>query len=134
MVSEQSTAISVDVSNIGGAEGTYTVILEIDGVQTDTQDVMVGPETTQQVSFIAAIKGAGIRTIDVNDLTTTLKVLKPAEFKTERLVVSPTEVVAGRSCTVTIDVTYIGEVEGDYEVCLRLDGEVAEIKEVTFAT
>lgn len=35
----QSTTISVDVSNSGEAEGTYPVILKIDGTQTDEKSI-----------------------------------------------------------------------------------------------
>lgn len=62
------------------------------------------------------------------------KVLKPAEFKVENLVVLPDEVTAGESTTVTVDVTNIGEVGGDYEVTLTVDGEVTEAKKVTLTT
>ena len=40
--------------------------------------------------------------------------LKPAEFKVESLTVSPTEVMTYQKCTVTVDVTNIGEVKGIY--------------------
>ncbi|MFC2041800.1 CARDB domain-containing protein [Chloroflexota bacterium] len=58
---------------------------------------------------------------------------KPAEFNTEALVISPTEVTKGRSSTVTVDVTNIGEIEGDYQVTLRVNDEIAETKKVTLA-
>jgi len=129
--SGQSATISVDITNAGGTEGTYPVILKIDGVQIDEQNVTVGPATTQQASFTIAKEETGSYTVGVSGLTATLKVLKPAEFKVEALTVSPTEVVAGTSITVTVDVTNIGEVEGDCQVTLRVNGEVTETKKVT---
>ena len=132
----KSATISVDISNTGGAEGTYLVILKIDGVQVDDQNVTVAPEATETVSFTIAKEEPGSYTIDVNGLTATLtvlKALKPAEFKVESLIVSPAEVITGRSSTVTVDVTNIGEIKGDYEVTLRVNDEVTETKKVTLA-
>ncbi len=134
--SGQSTTISVDITNPGGAEGTYTAILKIDGVQTDVQDVTVSPGANQQAIFIFTGEQVGTHSIDINGLTATLKVLKPlkpAEFRVESLVVSPSEVVKGKSNTVTVEVTNIGEVEGDYQVTLRVNDEVTETKKVTIA-
>lgn len=129
--SRQSATISVDITNTGGAEGTCPVVLKIDSVQTDVQNVTVGPGATQQASFTVTREEAGSYTVEINGLAATLKVLKPAEFKTEALVVSPTEVAAGGSSTVTVGVTNIGEVEGDYEVILRVNDEVTDTKKVT---
>jgi hypothetical protein len=129
----QSTTISVDVIHTGGPEGTYLVILKIDGVQVDDQNVAVASGATQSASFTVTKEEPGSYIIAVNGLTKTLRVLKPAEFKTETLVVSPTEVLAGWSATVTVDVTNIGEVKDDYEVTLKVDDKAVETKKVTVA-
>ncbi|HEY94936.1 MAG TPA: hypothetical protein G4O15_08375 [Dehalococcoidia bacterium] len=57
--------------------------------------------------------------------------LKPAEFKVESLDVSPDEIVTYEKCTVSVDVTNIGEVEGVYNINLCLNDEVVETKQVT---
>jgi len=77
----QSATISVDITNTG-AEGTCPVILKIDGVQTDIQNVTVGPGATQQASFTVTREDVGSYTVEINGLAATLKVLKSAEFKT----------------------------------------------------
>ena len=56
---------------------------------------------------------------------------KPAEFTVASLSISDDEIERYRSCTVTVDVTNIGEVEGDYEVTLCVDDEIVETKQVT---
>ncbi|MFC1966339.1 alpha/beta hydrolase fold domain-containing protein [Chloroflexota bacterium] len=131
--SGQSATVSVEIANNGGAEGSYPVILKIDGIQVDEKNVTVGPEATQQVTFTVTREESGSCNVDVNGLTAILRVLKPAEFKVESFVVSPNEVTEGGSCTVTVDVTNLGEVEGDYEATLRVNDEVQETKTVTIA-
>lgn len=129
----QSATISVDVIHTGGPEGIYLTVLKIDGVQIDDQSVTVAPGATQSASFIVAKEEPGSYTVEVNGLMASLKVLKPAEFKTEALVVSPTEVLAGWSATVTVDATNIGEVQGDCEVILKVNNKAVETKKVTVA-
>lgn len=129
----ESTTISVDISNSGGAEGTYHLILKIDGVQIDDENVTVGPGVTRSASFTVCREEAGSYTVKVDGLTTTLVVLRRAEFQMDKLIVSPTEVLAGRLAMVTVDVTNIGEVDGDCEVTLRVNGRVLETNNVTIA-
>lgn len=131
--SGQSATVSVEIANTGGAEAPYPVMLKINGIQVDEKNVTVGPGTAQQVAFSVTRTESGSCNIDVNGLTATLRVLKPAEFKVESFVVSPTEVTEGGSCTVTVDVTNLGEVEGDYEAILRVNDGVQESKTMTIA-
>ncbi|MFC2006250.1 CARDB domain-containing protein [Chloroflexota bacterium] len=131
--SGESATVYVDITNTGGAEGTYTVVLRIDGVETDNSNVTVAAGTTLQASFSITREEAGDYSIDVNGLTTTLKVLKPAEFEVKSLVVSPPEVTKGGSCTVTVEVVNIGDVAGEYEVALKVNDEIVDTEMVTLA-
>jgi len=56
---------------------------------------------------------------------------KPAEFTVESLAISDDEIERYQSCTISVDVTNIGDVKGDYEVTLYVDDEVVETKQVT---
>lgn len=48
------------------------------------------------------------------------KQVETPEFMIENLVISPAEVTPGENVTVTVDVTNVEEVEGDYEVVLKV--------------
>jgi len=54
---------------------------------------------------------------------------KPAEFKLSNLAVSPASVETGKTVTVSVTVTNVGEETGDYKAELRVDG--SKVKEET---
>jgi len=89
---DQRSAVSVDVTNTGGAEGSYTVILKLDSTEAEEQQVAIGPGDTRQATFSVTSEKAGSCAIDVNGLAATLVVKepsKPAEFQLANLVISP---------------------------------------------
>jgi len=55
----------------------------------------------------------------------------PAAFTVSDLAISPAEVVAGKALNVSVLVTNTGDLKGDYEVTLLVDGEPAGNKLVT---
>lgn len=57
----------------------------------------------------------------------------PAQFELANLTVSPEVATAGESCTVSMDVANIGEVEDVYEVILKLNGQVVEKKYIAIS-
>lgn len=131
--SGQSVTVSVNITNTGSAEGICPVLLKLDGVQIDNQNIAVGPGNNQSASFQITREAAGTYTIDVNGLITTFKVLEPANFQVSKLVITPTELLRGSSSAVTVNVTNVGEVGGDYEVILKVNGEAVQTKKVAVA-
>ncbi len=65
----QSVTISVAVANTGDAEGTYEVILKIDGAVVDTEEVTLGGGASQTVTFTVARDTAGSFSASVDGLT-----------------------------------------------------------------
>jgi len=134
---DQPATVSVEVANTGAAEGTYTVILTLDGVQAEQQQVTVGPRATQRATFSVTREQAGSCAVDVNGLRATLMVkepppvLKPAEFELANLVIEPGEVTSGGSSEISVEVTNIGEEAGDYEVVLTVDGQIVESRKLS---
>ena len=57
----------------------------------------------------------------------------PAAFSLSSLDITPMEVDIGESVTVSVVVTNTGDLEGTYEVTLRIDGVVVATQEVTLA-
>jgi len=125
----------VDVSNTGGLEGAYDVVMSVAGVQTDVKQVTVGPGATERVSFDFTSGDAGSVTIDINGLSTNVVIRepRPAAFELVSLAVEPTSVVLGESCYISAIVRNTGEVGGSYDAELVVDGRVVEMKQVSCA-
>ncbi|UCH43479.1 MAG: hypothetical protein JSW16_02755, partial [Dehalococcoidales bacterium] len=122
IVAGDEATVSADVSNIGEAEGTYTAILQVSGVETEKKNVtLTGGEKTT-VSFSVTEDASGTYTIDVGGQTVMLTVLKPAELEVSSLVVTPALVLPGQEAAVEADITNVGEVEGTLEAILKVNG------------
>jgi hypothetical protein len=73
-----SVAISANVANDGGQEGTYTVELKLDGETVDTKIVTLGAGQSQQASFTLSGLDYGQHEVEVAGL--------PGEFATSRTI------------------------------------------------
>lgn len=130
---DEPVTISVEVSNTGGTEGTYPVTMTIDGIKIETRVLRIAPESTELVSFVVIKDAAGNYNVQVNDLSGTFRVLRPAEFFVSNLLIAPCTAEAGQTVTATVDVSNSGEIEGSYLVALKINGVEVETKEVTIA-
>jgi len=133
VASGQYATASVDVSNVGEVAGAYTAILKVDGVERETREVTVAVGAKEKVTFKIAQESVGIHLIEIGRLTGELKVLRPATFELAQLVITPEKVIAGRTVTVRVSIKNVGEVEGSHRVILRMDGEIAQTKDITLA-
>lgn len=70
--------ISVDVTNIGGTEGTFSVELSINGKVIDTKDVTLAPGEIRTVSFVVSEDEEGTYQVSINGLSGSFEVTKPA--------------------------------------------------------
>lgn len=119
------------MENVGGNEGIYTATLTIDGSKTQTKVIKVAPQTTEKILFTVTRDEPKTYHIEVNGLSTTFRLLKPAEFVVTDLAITPAIAEIGRVMTVTADVSNTGEVEGSYIAILKIDGVQAEAKDIT---
>jgi hypothetical protein len=67
--SGESVAITANIGNDGGEEGTYDVALKLNGQTVDTKTVIVGAGQTKQVSFTQSGLDYGPYEVDVAGLT-----------------------------------------------------------------
>jgi len=67
-----SVTVSASVSNIGGAAGSYTATLSIDGQTLDTKTVSVEPGSSREAVFQVANATAGSHEILIGNCSTTL--------------------------------------------------------------
>jgi len=69
--------ISMSVANTGGVEGSYTVILKINGVKEVEKSVTVTAASSQTVSFSVAKEEAGSYSVTVDGLSGSFSVVAP---------------------------------------------------------
>ena len=74
--------ISALVANTGGSEGSYAVVLKINGIEEARQEVTPGPGKSETVTFTTTKCDAGTYNVQVNDLLGTF-IVKAAELPSE---------------------------------------------------
>ena len=74
----ESVSITANVANDGGQEGTYTVVLKLNGEAVDTKIVTLGAGQSQQVSFTLSEMDYGQYEVEVAGLS--------GEFTTSRTI------------------------------------------------
>lgn len=133
VVKGEVVTITADITNAGEVEGTYEASLKINAVEVDTKDVVVAAGDTETISFELAEDIPGMYTIDLEGLTGTFRVLKPAEFMTGSLDIAPNPVKVGGETRITISIKNAGEAQGTYTATLAVDGLVEQTRDVTVA-
>lgn len=132
-IPDQPVTVSININNIGGTGGAYPITLTIDGVKAETKVVRVASQSTEKVSFVVIRDKPGIYSIGLNGLSGTFRVLKPTQFTTSNLAITPAEAEIGQIVTVTADVTNTGDIEGSYSVALTINGIQVETQDIVVA-
>ena len=69
--------ISVSLANTGGLEGSYTVVLKINGVKEAEQSATIAAGTSKTVTFIATKEEAGSYSVTVDGMSGSFVVVAP---------------------------------------------------------
>ena len=75
----ESITISVNVRNTGNARGSYNVVLNIDGIQEDSEMVTLSPGNSQDVTFSVSRQDIGKYSITIDNLSGSFSVYPPLE-------------------------------------------------------
>lgn len=73
----QTVTVTANVTNVGEVEGSYSVTLQIDGVQVETKEVMIASATTETISFTFSEDTTGSYNVEVGGLSGLLVVMAP---------------------------------------------------------
>ena len=65
----EEVTISMTLINTGDVEESYEVVLKIDGVVEDTKEVIIGPGSSQTITFTTFRNTAGTYTVNAGDLS-----------------------------------------------------------------
>ena len=76
--SNETVTITVSVANTGGTEGSYSVVLKMDGVKEAEKSVTVAAGSSEIVTFSVTREGAGSYSVAVDGLSGSLTVVAPA--------------------------------------------------------
>lgn len=129
----EEVEISVKVTNVGDLQGSREVALEVNGAAEAAEEVTLAGGGSATVVFTISRGASGTYGVEVEGLTGTFEVLRPAEFKVSDLSISPVEIEEGGEVTITVEVSNIGGEEGSYRLELTLDGSVEDEETVTLA-
>jgi hypothetical protein len=137
VLADEVVEISVKVTNVGEATGSYTVNLEIDGAIKDSRDVTLAGQATEVVRFQVTEANPGTYNVDIDGLagsfTVESLVVASEDIDLTRVFVSPYEVWEGETVTVTAKANNTANEEGVLSVRLLVAGEVIDTKQVTLA-
>ncbi len=138
-----TVTVSAVVTNTGNLPGSYEVVLKINDAVVDTTTISLDGGASQKVTFTTSRDETGAYTVNVDGLTLTFVVkalpvppgppvpLKPAEFVTSGLTITPTVVDTGESVTISVLVNNTGELAGTYQISLKSDNVVVATKDVS---
>ncbi len=127
----ETVAISVDVTNDGGLEGSLQSVLKINGVIVDEYGVTLEPDGSETVMFEYVPAQPGTFTVEIDGLAGTFTVVEPASFEVSNLVIEPDSVNEDESITISVDCSNVGGISGSYDVVLLVDGETEDTSTVT---
>jgi len=131
--------VSMSVANTGGREGSYTVVLKVNGVKEAEKSVTLGTGKSQEVSFSVIREEAGSYTVTVDGASGIFTVVAPpvppppapAAFSVMNLSIQPAQVQPKEAVTITMLVANTGGSEGNYTVVLKVNGAKEAEKSVT---
>ena len=125
--------VTFQLSNIGELAGPFTATLLLDRQEVATQEITVDELSVVPVTFsITAPDLAGDYTIEVEDLSGTLRVIAVGAVRVESITV-PALVDPGDRVSVSVEVVNDGEVAQSRTLTLSLDGAVIEERVVDLA-
>jgi len=81
--------ISVSLANTGGLEGSYTVVLKINGVKEAEQSATIAAGTSKTVTFIATKEEAGSYSVTVDGMSGSFVVVAPLLIAPPPVIIAP---------------------------------------------
>jgi len=134
---DEIVEISVKVTNVGEASGSYTVNLKIDDTIRETKDVALSGGATEVIEFEVTETNAGTYNVEIDGLAGSFTVEAPivASEKIDliRMFVNPYEVWEGETVTVTARANNNASEEGVLGVRMIVGDQVLATKQVTLA-
>lgn len=128
----EPVTISINLTNVGNAEGAYNVNLTINDVLKETQPVLLSVGESKIVEFTDSENAEGTYNVAVDDLSDhfTVKAAPPviSNIILSNLVVDPYEANVGGTVKITAEARNSGAENESLSVRLSIDGAFVEAK------
>ncbi|MFC6721526.1 CARDB domain-containing protein [Natrialbaceae archaeon GCM10025896] len=129
-----TVTISGTVTNVGDRSGGHSTELTVDGQDTGTQRVELGPDESTTVSFQERFDTSGNYDISIDDSSAgELRVDQPATFEIDDATVNRSQTIALNPIAVNLTVSNVGDREGNYTAGLTANGETVAGHELTIS-
>ena len=122
----QPIKITVNVTNIGGEAGSYSVNLIIDGNPNQVQTILLSAGETKTVEFVVSDAAEGAHSVTIGNIEERFTVLGTVELTD--LAINRTEARVGEPLGISVKVTNRAEESGSYSVTLTINGTAFETK------
>lgn len=130
-VAGEPSPVRVDLVNDGGGEGTIRLDVVADGEEVGSRDVSVAALSNESVTVNATFPEPGGYTVEVGGARTEVEVAEAEPELAVTAVAVDDPVRVDQPFTVAATVENVGNADGEFDVRLRLFGEVVESREVT---
>jgi hypothetical protein len=132
-----TVTISATVANSGDLAGDYTVTLNVNGREVESQAVSVNGGSSTTVRFTYVPAAAGTYNVEVNGRQSAFNVWEvgpePPEFDLKSLAVFPYESTYGEEAIISIIARNNGDAAITRTVVFKIDGTVVSTQEVSLA-
>ncbi|WP_066418019.1 PGF-CTERM sorting domain-containing protein [Halorubrum aethiopicum] len=123
LVTGESLALAVDVSNTGGVEGSYDLSLSVDGETVERRNGTLDADEATTERFDREFAEPGEYAVRVGSETLTVAVSEPADPLVREVTVDADRVTVGGSVTVTATVANDASIPAGSDLEFRVDGE-----------
>ena len=123
--------VSTQVKNEGDLAGTCSACLKVNGKEMSTTDIPLAAGASSSVTAAFTPDVNGMVVVEFAGVTQSVKVLKPAEFRTTAISVKPGSVLTGQTASVEATITNSGEVKDTCTVPLKVNGTEAGSRSIT---
>lgn len=128
-----STTGTIKVKNVGDVEGTYNLVVKLNGAEAHTQEVTLQPSEEKEIPITITWNETGTHTLECGGLsrTVTIRTPLPAQFEVSNLVIDPSVVEVGQTVEVSVTLTNTGDLQGTHTVLLKINDNVEATREIT---
>ena len=124
----ETVDISVTVTNVGEATGSYTLNLNIAGATRETRDVTLSGKASEVVVFEVSETNEGTHTVEICNQSGLLIVESPvsssADIKIYSVSIAPEELRQGEIVTITAKADNPGNAPGTFQATVFVNGEI----------
>lgn len=128
----QKFNVDAEIRNDSDEAKTFEVPVMVNRFGEDRKFVTLDPGATQIIEFSLRRDNAGIYTVSIGSQSSTVEVREPIPptFKLSNLKIKPDETTVNDIVVITADIENNGEILGQYNAELKINGVTAQIYEL----